>query len=160
MAKKIFEPGSQQWEDICIRCGLCCLVKYCDNLGNVWLTNIRCDMLDPDTKNCRCYSADVTLRDTGHDNCAKHNGSVLNMETLRNDYVVPSFCAYVQKYVEHDLLKKCSKRPDIDLTKTIPESAVKPEEIKEHVIPGSKKYFQYNQPVNQSLHKQAMEKVR
>ena len=156
MAKRDIIPGSPQWEDICVRCGLCCLVKYRDDLGNTFLTNIRCDMLDPETGNCGCYNADVKNRNSNGDSCAKHNGSTLNFETLHNDYVVPSFCAYVQKFGNHDLLKKCSKRPDINLKKTVSEKDVPNEEIPNHVIPGSNKFFKYNPPVNIRQHQQAM----
>lgn len=153
MAKNII-PGSQQWEDICARCGLCCLVKYVDNLGKVWLTDIRCDMLNPENKHCMCYSADLEKRDNGCDSCAKHNGGVLNYESLFNDYLVPGCCAYVQKFGDFNLVKKCAKRPDIDLSKTVPESSVSPEDVKLHVIAGSDRYFKYNKCVNQFLHEQ------
>ena len=89
MSKKEIVAGSKEWESICVRCGLCCLVKYCDNLGNIFLTDVRCDMLDPETGNCGCYSANVAERSENGDTCAKHSGSVLNYETLQNDYVVP-----------------------------------------------------------------------
>ena len=149
-------PGTPQWESICVRCGLCCLVKYTDRLGNIFLTNIRCDMLNPENGLCGCYSADVKDRQQGCDNCAAHNGSVLNMETLSNDYVVPGFCAYVQKFGNPKLVKKCAKRPNISLKDTIPESEVGEEGMAGHVIPGSNKYFKYNPDVNQLRHEQMM----
>ena len=153
-------PGSPEWESICVRCGLCCLVKYKDNLGNIFLTNIRCDMLNPENGNCRCYSADVSERDNGCDNCLNHGGSALNFETLYNDYVVPGFCSYVQKFGKHDLVKKCAKRPNIKWEDTVPESSVAKEDYSKHVIPGSHKYFKYNPPVNERMHEEAMLKSR
>lgn len=146
------EPGSPQWENICARCGLCCLVKYTDKFGNTFLTNIRCDMLNPENGLCGCYSADVKDRQSGCDSCAAHNGSVLNWETLYNDYVVPGFCAYVQKFGNHELVKKCAKRPNISLKDTVSESEVGGEGIAGHVIPGSNKFFKYNPHVNAQRH--------
>ena len=145
-------PGTPQWENICLRCGLCCLVKYVDNLGAVHLTNIRCDMLDAKTGNCKCYSADVNKRDNGIDTCLNHNGASLHWGTLYNDYVVPGCCAYVQQFGKHELVKKCANKPDINLEDTIPESEVPQSEYSKHVIPGSKKYFKYNPEVNRILH--------
>ena len=155
MSKQNIIPGTQKWEDICVRCGLCCLVKYIDNIGRVWLTNVRCDMLNPENGNCGCYSANVDKRDNGHDTCANHHGSVLNFETLNNDYVVPGFCAYVQTFGKHDLVKKCAKRPDINLKDTVPESSVLPQDMQKHIIAGSNKYFKYNPAVNIMMHEQA-----
>jgi len=145
-------PGTPQWENICKQCGLCCLVKYVDDLGNIWLTNIRCDMLDPETGKCKCYSSDMNSREVGADNCRNHNGSALNYHTLFNDYVVPGCCAYVQKFGNRDLVKKCAKMPKIKLKDTVPESSVAPEDIKNHIIPGSDKYFRYNPAVNKHFH--------
>lgn len=152
MTKQNIIPGSQQWEDICARCGLCCLVKCVDDLGRIWLTDIRCDMLDPKNGNCLCYSSDFEKRDNGCDSCAEHNGGILNYESLHNDYLVPGCCAYVQKFGDFNLVKKCAKRPDIDLRKTVAESSVAPEDIKSHIIPGSNKYFKYNPQVNKARH--------
>ena len=151
-SKQNIIPGSPQWESICARCGLCCLVKYTDKLGNIYLTNIRCDMLDPENGLCGCYSSDVNSRDNGCDSCLNHNGASLNWETLNNDYVVPSFCAYVQKFSNHDLVKKCAKRPNISLKDTVAENDVGAEGLAGHIIPGSQKYFKYNPHVNKRIH--------
>ena len=160
MQKQNIMPGTPEWEDICVRCGLCCLVKYCDNLGRIFLTDIRCDMLDITNGNCKCYSANVNSRDSGNDSCLKHNGSSLNFETLRGDYIVPGFCAYVQKFGDVKLVKKCAKRPDIDLVHTVPESSVPNEDISKHIIPGSFKYFKYNPQVNKKMHEDMQSKIR
>lgn len=46
--KNIIE-GTPEWESICECCGICCLLKYCDEYGNLYLTNVRCAALDKDT---------------------------------------------------------------------------------------------------------------
>jgi uncharacterized cysteine cluster protein YcgN (CxxCxxCC family) len=150
-------PGTPEWESICAQCGLCCLVKYTDNLGRVFLTNIRCDMLDPKTHKCKCYSADVNERDNNYGGCLENGGSALNWDTLFNAYVVPGCCKYVQKFGNHDLVKRCAKPPKIDMEKdTVPESEVPRDKYAEHVIPGSHKYFKHNPLVNEATHKACM----
>ena len=144
-------PGTPEWEDICARCGLCCLVKYVDKLGSVYLTNIRCDMLNLNGT-CKCYSADVAERESSCGGCVENGGSPLNYETLSNSYVVPGFCAYVQKFGAPKLVKKCAKRPEIKLEDTVPESEVPADKHAEHIIVGSKKYFKYNPHVNKAIH--------
>ena len=109
-------------------------------------------MLDPKTGKCGCYSANVSARTNEQDSCLKHNGSVLNYETLHNDYVVPGCCAYVQKFGKHELARKCANKPNIKLEDTIPESEVPQSEYSKHIIPGSNKYFKYNPVVNRILH--------
>jgi len=145
-------PGTPQWEDICVRCGLCCLVKYIDKLGNVFLTDIRCDMLDVENGNCKCYSSNADERGEGCGSCIENGGSPLNWNTLNNAYVVPGFCAYVQKFGKHELVKKCAKRPNIDLKQTVAESEVPRDKYSEHIISGSNKYFKYNPHVNVLIH--------
>lgn len=153
-------PGTPKWESICEQCGLCCLVKCCDDFGNIFLTNVRCDMLNPETGKCECYSADMNSRETGMDSCAAHNGSALNMETLTGNYVVPSFCAYVRKLNNSHLSRKAAKRPSIDLKQTVPEIQVPLKEMEKHIIPNSDKYFRYNPSVNDLYHKAAKELVK
>ena len=69
---------------------------------------------------------------------------------MYNDYIVPACCAYVQHFCEPDLVKKCAERPDIDWSKTVPESSVSESELVEHLIRGSCRYFKYNRHVNKA----------
>lgn len=152
MSRKNIIPGSMAWENICQQCGLCCLVKVIDSTGRIWLTNVRCDMLDASTRKCKCYNSDIKERDIGADSCLKHNGSVLNFETLHNDYVVPGCCPYAQSFCRHDSLKKCAKHPNVDWEKTVPESSVPQSDLLNHKILGTFKYFKYNPSVNAKYH--------
>lgn len=156
MAKKEIIPGSIKWENICKQCGICCLVKYCDKNGNVWLTDVRCPALDKKTRKCSCYSADVDKRDNGCKTCKDYNGSCLNYETLQNDYVVPSFCPYVQKFRKTNVGRMPKTALGIDWDNTVSEAELKPgENLEQHIIPGSNKYFWYNPIVNKRLHEKS-----
>lgn len=153
MKKEYIIPGSLAWESICEQCGLCCLVKVADNFGRIWLTNIRCDMLDAETHKCNCYPKNTAENNSGVPTSVNPNCSFLNYDILRNDYIVPACCAYVQRFCESDLVKKCAKRPDIDWSKTVPESSVPESELQDHLLNGSSKYFKYNPHVNKLYRK-------
>ena len=146
-------PGTPQWESICEQCGMCCLLKYCDDLGNIFMTNVRCAALDKDTRKCACYASDMNARDNGCENCIALNGARVTYETLNNDYPVPSFCPYAQRFCKNSAVKKASHRPYIDWEKTISELELSDENpLANHIIPGSKKYFKYNPHVNKIWH--------
>lgn len=150
MEKENIIPGSLEWESICEQCGLCCLVKVADVYGRIWLTNIHCDMLDVETRKCKCYPENTVEQDSEKRVCVKQDCCFLDYNTLYNDYIVPACCAYVQHFREPDLVKKCAERPDIDWAKTVPESSVPESELVEHLIRGSCRYFKYNQHVNKA----------
>ena len=154
MTKKFIIEGSPEWEDICEQCGACCLIKYCDNKGNIYMTNVRCAALDKDTRKCRCYAADMNNRDNGCESCIALGGVRVTRETLNNDYPVPSFCPYAQKFCKNEAVKKAKNRPEIDWKNTISEIEMSNEDsLDKHIIAGSNKYFKYNPAVNQRLHK-------
>ena len=145
--------GTPEWESICEQCGMCCLVKYCDNLGNVFMTNVRCAALDKNTHKCACYASDMNSRDNGCENCMQLNGMRVTRETLNNGYPVPSCCPYAQKFCKSDAVKKAPHKPTIDWENTISETELTPNDsLANHIIPGSKKYFKYNPHINQMLH--------
>lgn len=143
--------GSPEWESICEQCGMCCLVKYCDAFGNIYITNVRCAGLDKDTHKCKCYSADMKTRDNGCENCIALGGMRVTRETLNNSYPVPSFCPYVQKFCKNKKSKKIKQRPYIDWKKTVCETEIE-DSLEKHVISGSNKYFKYNPHVNKQIH--------
>lgn len=150
---KIIE-GSPEWEKICEQCGMCCLLKYVDTLGNVFLTRVRCAALDKNTHKCKCYAPEMTDRDNGCENCIELGGERLTRFTLNNTYAVPSFCPYAQKFVVNPDVKKEKKRPAINWDETVSETEIGGESIKEYVVPGSNKYFKYNPLVNKRIHEE------
>ena len=148
----IFE-GTPEWESICEQCGLCCLVKYIDNFGNIFMTNVRSAALDQDTHKCRCYASDMDARDNGCENCIALGGMRVTRETLNNEYPVPSFCPYVKNFCNNSVAKRARHRPDIDWKNTISETELSGDDfVENHIIPGSDKYFRYNPHVNQKMH--------
>lgn len=152
MSQKFIMEGTPEWENICQQCGICCLVKYCDSLGNIYLTRVRCAALDKDTHKCACYAADMEHRDKGGLNCSALNGACVTRFTLNNDYAVPSFCPYAQKFCTNPLVKKAKTRPIIDWENTVSETEIGDNSVGDYVIPGSNKYFKYNPQVNKALH--------
>ena len=133
------------WEDVCIQCGLCCLIKQCTAKGEVFLTRVLCDHLDKDTRKCGCYSADYDQRDALDGGCVANNGARVNMYTLKNDYVVPGCCPYVKKFVGENNLAM----PDIDFSGYIHEKDMAAgDSLGNHIIPGSENLFEYNPLLN------------
>ena len=153
MVKNNIVEGSSAWESICECCGMCCLLKYIDEFGNVFLTNVRCAALDKDTHKCKCYAADMNSRDNGCENCIALGGTRVTRETLNNDYPVPSFCPYVKMFCHGIVAKRAQKRPIIDWENTISETEMLPgDSLANHVIPGSNKYFKHLPHVNKMYH--------
>ena len=142
-------PGSPAWEDVCRKCGVCCLVKYIDACGNIFLTRVACDNMDLATGKCTCYSADVEKRGTAKSGCVAHNGGVLNLQSLKNDYLVPGCCAYVQRFVGKNRLRT----PDIRKLNLVHEHDVinsDHPELSEYIIPDSWRQFKYNPHINKN----------
>jgi uncharacterized cysteine cluster protein YcgN (CxxCxxCC family) len=52
---------TRSWEARCRRCGRCCYEKI-EFEGEVYYTDIPCEMLDPQTRLCRVYAARQTVR--------------------------------------------------------------------------------------------------
>ena len=151
--KRNIIEGTPEWENICEQCGLCCLLKYCDNLGNIYLTNVRCAALNKETRKCDCYAPDMNNRDSGCNNCIALGGMRVTRETLNNEYPVPSFCPYVKNFCKNPVAKRAQHRPYIDFSKTISETELQENDtISNHVISGSDKYFRYNPHINKKIH--------
>ena len=153
MSKNLIIEGSPEWEDICQQCGICCLVKVSDALGNVYLTNVRCAALDKGTHKCKCYAPDMAHRDNGVENATALGCAVLTRVTMNKNYLVPSFCPYAQKFCKDKSIRTAPKqRPNIDWDKTISETELGDRKsLYGHIIPGSEKYFQYNPAANKVL---------
>lgn len=134
-------PGTKEWEEICKYCGLCCLVKYRNEFGEVFLTRVACDHLDLNTGKCKCYDPNVAERGDTATGCRAHDGETLNERTLKYDYIVPASCAYVQKFLGPI---RCSKRmPNIQLSECVHESDVTGR-LSDYVIPNTHVLFKYN----------------
>ncbi len=54
--KTLHEMTSEEWESLCDGCGKCCLNKLEDwDTGEIYWTNIGCELLDCDTCRCKDY---------------------------------------------------------------------------------------------------------
>ena len=60
--KKLMEMTVEEWESLCDGCGKCCLVKLEDEeTGEVYFTNVVCNLIDLKTCRCSRYSERCTL---------------------------------------------------------------------------------------------------
>ncbi len=74
-----------QWEQLCDRCGRCCLHKLRDDDDAIHFTNVACRLLDPDTGCC----GDYARRARRVPDCVR-----LTPEALRDIDWLPPSCAY------------------------------------------------------------------
>jgi len=95
LTKPLTDLTEQQWEQLCDRCGLCCIHKIENQKGEVFLTDVACKHLDIESVTCRCY----------------HNRA--NNQTLckaltpynieENLYWLPQTCAYRRRFENQPL---------------------------------------------------------
>ena len=88
--KPLSELTDEQWEQICLKCGKCCMLKYSDN-GVIHFSNRICKYFDLKKGICSCYNKRFELTDS---ECKKVNLQLLeeNLELL------PPSCAYRRLY--------------------------------------------------------------
>ena len=53
--KRLDQLTAEEWEQLCDRCGRCCLHKFEDENGRLRFTRVACRLLDPATGACRDY---------------------------------------------------------------------------------------------------------
>lgn len=54
--------STKEWEDICRRCGKCCLIKLQDEeTEDIYYTNVVCKYFDEETMLCTIYDKRTTL---------------------------------------------------------------------------------------------------
>ena len=84
--KALEQMSSDEWEQLCDGCGLCCLVKIEDeDTDEVFNTTVSCRQLDVET--CRC--SDYSNRLTAVAMCIQ-----LSLENLPQLSWLPESCAY------------------------------------------------------------------
>lgn len=76
----------EEWESLCDSCGKCCLQKLEDeDTGDVFFTNVVCNLLDLTCNRCTQYQERSRLVPT----CV-----TLTLDDLLDPYYLPSTCAY------------------------------------------------------------------
>ncbi len=84
--KSLSKLSREEWELLCDSCGKCCLQKLEDeDTGDVYFTNVVCDLLDLESNRCTHYKERSILVP----NCV-----TLTLDDLLNPYYLPSTCAY------------------------------------------------------------------
>jgi len=84
--KTLNEMNSDEWERVCDRCGLCCLVRVQDeDSGEVFDTNLICRHYDCQNAGCSSYGSRTAIKD----GCVQ-----LTPELVREYDWLPDSCAY------------------------------------------------------------------
>lgn len=84
--KKLEEMSPEEWEALCDGCAKCCLNKIEDiDTGNVYYTNVACQLLNLETCRCLDYLHRVTLVP----DCLQ-----ITPEMIRDTNWLPKSCAY------------------------------------------------------------------
>jgi uncharacterized cysteine cluster protein YcgN (CxxCxxCC family) len=84
--KPLNEMTSEEWESLCDGCAQCCLIKFEDeDTGEIYHTNVVCELLDIYHCKCTRYSERSTLVPT----CL-----TLNYQLIHELKWMPETCAY------------------------------------------------------------------
>ena len=131
--------SDQEWEQICMKCGKCCMCKYRE--GNViHFSNYICQHFDLKKGLCSCYDSRLA---TGE--CVK-----VDMSLLENNLdLLPPSCAYRRLYegrglpAYHPLLTGCSNSV-VKAKQTVLSLPVVPENAREKALDNLLKQAQQN----------------
>ncbi|TFH69084.1 YcgN family cysteine cluster protein [Gammaproteobacteria bacterium LSUCC0057] len=95
LAKSLEELSAQEWESLCDGCGRCCLVKLEDEeSGEVYQTDVACQLFDADS--CKC--SDYAQRQTRVDDCLQ-----LTPQRVAELTWLPDSCGYRRVYERRPL---------------------------------------------------------
>ena len=81
--KKLANFTEKEWEDVCMRCGKCCLFKHQKN-NRIYFSNIMCENFNFKTGRCSCYKTRLS------DTCLKVDMNILTEQPE----CLPETCAY------------------------------------------------------------------
>ncbi len=110
-----------EWENICRRCGKCCLIKLEDeDTGDVYYTNVVCRYFDEEKMCCSVYDKRCELVPT----CLK-----LNQENVDKLSWMPKTCAY------RELFENAASPTYTTIKgRVVPETEVTEEELEDHIV--------------------------
>jgi len=88
--KPLSELTDEEWEQICMKCGKCCMCKYTDG-EVVHFSNQMCQFFDVKKGICSCYSKRFEMAES---ECKK-----VSLELMKEDInLLPPSCAYRRLY--------------------------------------------------------------
>lgn len=91
--KKLSEFTEEEWEQVCMRCGKCCMHKYEDK-NYIYFSNMMCRQFDLEKNCCSCYESRLN-----NFSCKK-----VDMHALENNLeLLPDTCAYRLLFEGKDL---------------------------------------------------------
>ena len=110
-----------EWDNICRRCGKCCLIKLEDeDTGDVYYTNVVCRYFDEEKMCCSVYDKRCELVPT----CLK-----LNQENVDKLSWMPKTCAY------RELFENAASPTHTTIKgRVVPETEVTEEELEDHIV--------------------------
>lgn len=111
----------EEWENICRRCGKCCLIKLEDEETNeVYYTNVVCQYFDEEKMCCSVYDKRCELVPT----CLK-----LSQENVDKLSWMPKTCAY------RELFEKSPSTIHTTIKgRVIKETEVVEDELEDHIV--------------------------
>ena len=134
--KSLQEMSTQEWEDLCDRCGYCCLVKLQDeDTDEVYITNVACRLLNLETCECQNYPE----REQQVSTCMSLTPANLPMISW-----LPDTCAYRclsenrplpdwhPLITGHSIIGTSAGVSVCGMA--LPEEAVHPEQLEDHII--------------------------
>lgn len=89
--EELKQMSPQQWETVCKKCGVCCLVKMQIGAGksmDTYYTNICCDAFNPVTRQCTMYNNRLSRE--------KKDCKKVDINVILEGKLVPRTCGYVE----------------------------------------------------------------
>lgn len=119
--KKPQDYTPEEWENICTRCGKCCLLKLQDEeTDEIYYTDVICQYYDAETGSCREYQNRCTLVPE----CLK-----LTPENVDKISWMPPSCAYRRLFEKNPKPAGRSVKG-----RCVSELLVTPDELEDHII--------------------------
>lgn len=115
------ELTNEEWENICRRCGKCCLIKLEDeDSGEVYYTNVVCRYFDEEKMCCSVYDKRCELVPT----CLK-----LSKENADKLPWMPKTCAYRELFEKRTSVARTTIKGRV-----VSETDVSDDELEDHIV--------------------------
>lgn len=153
--KPLRDLSEKEWEQICLRCGKCCMCKYSDE-NVIHFSNYMCKFFDLQKGLCSCYDNRLIKAEGG---CKK-----IDMDLLENHLeLLPPSCAYRSLYEGRGLppyhpLLTGKPNSAIKARQTVRSLPVVPEDAKDNALLLLLKKVQ-QKPLNRHQIEQELKKI-